>query len=152
MSCVSRDVLVANTEGAATRIAGTTRLPRGSAGFVTLVVRYRFAVTADGGRPAGERWQARTLGYEYRLDDLDGREIVAFHWHPEGRSHVQIPHLHLGAALGGLRPEMTKAHLHTGRLTPVAVLSLVIERFGVRPRRPDWRTILEQADQILVTM
>ncbi|MGD9894924.1 MAG: hypothetical protein AB7U18_26875, partial [Dehalococcoidia bacterium] len=79
----------------------------------------------------------------------DGREIVAYHWHPQGRSHVRTPHLHLGAALGTLRNEVTKAHLYTGMITPVAILSLVIEHFGVAPRRPDWATIFEQTEREL---
>ncbi len=63
VSCVSRDLLVADVEGAATRIAVTSRLPRRGGRFVTLVVRYRFGVTTDTSRPVTERWQARTLGY-----------------------------------------------------------------------------------------
>jgi hypothetical protein len=51
--------------------------------------------------------------------------------------------LHLGAALGTLRTEMTKAHLHTGVVTPVAIPALAVERFGVAPRRADWASVFE---------
>lgn len=32
-----------------------------------------------------------TTAYSYRILDLDERELLAFHWHPVGRSNVTTP-------------------------------------------------------------
>ena len=102
-----------------------------------------------GSASRGERWQTRAVRYEYTLDDADGREILAYHWHPHGRSHVTIPHLHLGAALCDLRAEMHHAHLRTGMVTPIALLALAIEQFDIRPRLADWAERFDRADLAL---
>ncbi len=83
------------------------------------------------------------------LDNADGREIVAYHWHPDGRGHVRLPHLHLGAGAMVGRGERVKAHLLTGVVTPAVALLLAIESFGVPPRRADWGARLHQAHDTL---
>lgn len=83
------------------------------------------------------------------LEDADGHEILAYHWHPEARSHVTTPHLHLGAGAGALRAELTKAHLATGPVSPTVLLALAIESFGARPRRADWSVVLERSREAL---
>lgn len=123
----------------------TSRLRRTGGSFVTLRFVHRFAVLTDADRPTRAHWQTRTVSYAYQLHDPDGREIVAYHWHPAGRGHVTMPHLHLGAGAGRLTPELTTAHLLTGAVTPVAALTLAIEAFGVNPRRPDWAAVFERA-------
>ncbi|MGD9894441.1 MAG: hypothetical protein AB7R89_05870 [Dehalococcoidia bacterium] len=65
-----------------------------------------------------------TAGYDYRLDSTDGHEIGAYHWHPSGRSPVAQPHLHIGAGAGSMRRELQKAHLGTGFVTPVPLITL----------------------------
>jgi hypothetical protein len=149
LSCVSADVLVVDTVGVHTILRVKARVRRNTGDTLSLVWVHDVAVLSDAKRPRRDRWQAATVSYAYRLEDVDGREIVAYHWHPHGRSHIAIPHLHLGAALGTLRAEMTKAHLHTGMITPVAILSLAVERFGVAPRRSDRADIFERAERAL---
>lgn len=149
MSCVTAGVLAADSHGATTRLWLSTRLIRAAGGHLTLTIWHHYALTSDATASRSERWRTRTTGYAYRLDDLDGREIVAYHWHPDGRSPVLVPHVHLGAALGSLRPEASKAHLLTGRVTPVAVLWFAIERFRVAPRRSDWATVFVDAERDL---
>jgi hypothetical protein len=39
---------------------------------------------------------------------------------------------------------MAKAHLHTGIVSPLAVLALAVEQFEVAPRRADWAAIFER--------
>lgn len=93
-----------------------------------------------------ELWQVVIVGYNHTLYGDDEREIVAYHWHPQGPSDVVIPHLHLGA--GALRLDLTKAHLPTGPVPLPAVLRLAIRDLGVRPLRADWDMVLArvQAD------
>ena len=81
----------------------------------------------------------------YALYDVDGREVVAYHWHPEGRSGVTTPHLHLGTGASVGRRDLAGAHLPTGRILLEDVLRLGVAELGVRPLRRDWREILERA-------
>jgi hypothetical protein len=144
LATISTVVLRTDATGPAFLLTARSRLARSSGGHLSLFLLHAFVTVLDGERPRRERWQTRTIGYQYQLDDADGCEIVAYHWHPRGQSHVATPHLHLGAALGQLRPEMTRAHLQTGAVTPVAVLALAVEQFGVVPRRADWAAVFER--------
>jgi hypothetical protein len=149
LSCVTTAVVHVDATGPTTTLTGQAHLPRREGGRIHLFLLHDFVVVSDGERPRSERWQARTIGYNYRLKDADGREIVAYHWHPHGQSHLLTPHLHLGAALGQIRPEMTKAHLQTGAVTPVAVLALALEQFGVALRRANWPMLFERSARSL---
>ncbi len=146
LSCVTAGVLTSRTDGLLTRTQATARLSRAAGGSITLDLRHFCALVSDASRPARERWTARTAGYFYALDDANGREIVGYHWHPTGHSHVTVPHVHLGAGAGALIPELTTAHLLTGRVAPTAVLLLAIERFGVAPRRSDWAEVFARVE------
>src|ERR1035441_102287 len=59
-----------------------------------LVHHYRIAEVPDERGP----WKVSTAGYFYALDDSRDREIIAYHWHPGGRSPIRFPHLHVGPA------------------------------------------------------
>jgi hypothetical protein len=120
-------------------------------GRVTLSVYHFYTLVADASRERQHRWEARTTGYSYRIGDADGREILAYHWHPAGRSPEARPHLHLGVGAGALRGELQKAHIGTGFVTPVPLLSLLLESFAVRPHRGDWATVLASADRALAS-
>ena len=81
------------------------------------------------------------VGYMYSLHrSRDDAELLAFHHHP----HVldrSLPHVHPGPALGTL-PVFAGVHIPTGHVALEDVLSMVIDDFGVRPRRADWRVVL----------
>lgn len=89
-------------------------------------------------------WQIEVSSYFYELLDSDGREVLAYHWHPRGNSPVATPHLHLeqGANVG--RPEVRDAHLPTGEVSLNAIFRVLIEEMGVQPRRPDWDSVLAE--------
>ncbi|MGF1471184.1 MAG: hypothetical protein ACFB50_05485 [Rubrobacteraceae bacterium] len=87
-------------------------------------------------------WRADLTSYFYTLKDLEGREIVAYHWHPESRSPITFPHLHLGAGAQIGREEIQKSHLPTGHVEIEDVLLMAIRELGVRPQRDDWEEIL----------
>jgi hypothetical protein len=145
VSCVTADVLTGRSDAVASNLTLISRLARRSGdGPLTLTLQHYFALVADTTPNQRNRWQAKVVTYYYTLDDTDGREILAYHWHPSGRSQATTPHLHLGAGAGTLRPELTKAYLQTGLVTPVALLSLVVEQYGVQPRRADWPGVLER--------
>jgi hypothetical protein len=92
----------------------------------------------------------------YRVLDRNGRELFAYHWHPEGLSSIVNPHLHKrGAAPFVLPPtrgsdDLTelpigKAHFPTGHITLRQVIRLLIEDLGVEPRDANWRQVLQPA-------
>ena len=151
LSCVATDVLLADTFGVQTTFTASARIRRSTGESLQLLWIHDVAAASSAERARRERWHAVTTAYAYTLEDSDGREIVAYHWHPQGRGHARAPHLHLGAALGTLRSEVTKAHLYTGMVSPVAILSLAVEHFGVVPRRPDWAAIFERTERELTS-
>src|SRR5215213_270046 len=85
-----------------------------------LRVRLRARVGPTDNDPG--RWRARIVAYQYALLDQNGREYLAYHWHPDGSSHVTEPHLHLGPAARVGVGELAAAHLPTG---PVSLASVV---------------------------
>lgn len=149
LSCVTVAVFAPQSNASRVELTLTCPLTLARGGHVTLALGHYYVLVSDAARDARRRWQARTTGYHYAVDDADGREILSYHWHPTGRSHATTPHLHLGAGAGTLRPELTKAHLATGPITPVALLTLLLEHFAVRPRRTDWPAVLERARRAL---
>ena len=147
ISRVTSAVLTVESDAVETRLGMTTRLARTTVRDpITLSIRYTVALVHAADAAV---WQTRTTGYMYTLDDADGREILAYHWHPAGRSHVTTPHLHLGAGAGLLRSELQKAHLLTGLVTSAALLTLLVEQFDIRPRRAEWAATLARADEAL---
>lgn len=99
-------------------------------------------------------YQTVVSSYLYRILDLNEREILAFHWHPEGMSSVIRPHLHLTSqarpitnddpARPGREPEqiaLADMHIPTGPVPFEDVVRLLIEEFSVIPLRPDWDDI-----------
>jgi hypothetical protein len=94
---------------------------------------------------------ARIVSYEYRILDLDAREILAFHWHPAGYSNVIDPHLHLSGKLNpidtgrGQEPlPLAPMHIPNGFVTLEDVVRLLITEFGITPRRDDWDDLLRE--------
>jgi hypothetical protein len=101
----------------------------------------------------GERgpWKVSTASYIYSLDDAEEREIVAFHWHPAGRSSEVRPHMHLGSGAGLGYHVLCKAHLPTNRVALEDVLRLAIKDLAVEPRRDDWSDVLWRSQSAFET-
>lgn len=121
--------------GAPVRMSGAARLS------LTVMISYRIVTLPDD----DGLYRVVTTGYLYAVDDEDGAEMLAFHWHTGGRSPVTYPHLHLGAGARVGRPEVAGAHIPTGQIGLSQVVRLAIEELGVEPRRPDWREVLDDA-------
>jgi len=109
VSCVTPDVLRSQTYTAESELTLLSRLVSRSSGPLTLSLRHFYAVLSDASRARSEHWQTQTTAYYYKVDDADGREILAYHWHPAGRSPETRPHLHLGAGAGTLRRDPPRA-------------------------------------------
>lgn len=76
------------------------------------------------------------------------RVLLAYHWHPQGRSPITTPHLHLGSGSGAI-DLLTGAHLPTGTVTLVDIVRMAVGELGVRPLRGDWAAILDRAELVL---
>ncbi len=100
-------------------------------------------------QPTGEArrsWRVAIVGYEYEFQDAFAQRILAYHWHPVGRSRVASPHLHTRQT----SPiDLTRAHLPTGQVPLAAVLRFAVAELGVRPLRPDWNAVLEESERAL---
>lgn len=102
-----------------------------------------------------DRYDVRTTGYYYTILDAQGRELLAYHWHPTGPSPVTLPHLHLTSRVRPIELAPNEAliplaemHLPTGLVTLADVVWLLIIEFGMEPRRADWANVLAQSVSI----
>ncbi|MGI8553596.1 MAG: hypothetical protein ACR2PL_22840 [Dehalococcoidia bacterium] len=67
----SQDANLATLSEEPARLAGTTT--------IALVAQHWFRLVEIAG--VRGRWQVRSSGYSYQIDDADSREIVAYQWH-----------------------------------------------------------------------
>jgi hypothetical protein len=107
-----------------------------------LSVRHDYRIARDEG-PYG-RWKVRTVGYYYELQNESNLEILSYHWHPESRSPLMFPHMHIGKGSGATVEGLFEPHFPTPRMALEDFLWMLIEDFDVRHERDDWRDILQQ--------
>ena len=91
---------------------------------------------------SGNLWTVVEVSYRYRIMDSGQREILAYHWHPVGRSSFISQHLHIGHGAIAAREELHSAHLPTGYVSLPDIIRLLIRDLRVTPRRSDWQSIL----------
>lgn len=106
----------------------------------SIILHYRIVENVS----PSELWRIVTTGYFYTFTDAASHEVIAYHWHPNGRSFIECPHLHLesGAQVG--RRDIANAHLPIGWVTLNDVIQLAVTELGVTPRREDWRDVLKE--------
>jgi hypothetical protein len=131
-------------------ILGNGREPLPGQRGLALIVEQRYQIIETDDRDRGP-WKVSTAAYQYALDDADGREIIAYHWHPRGRSSETRPHLHLGAGAKVAYDVRAEAHLPTNRIALEDFLWLLIDGVGVEPRRDNWRDILAASRTVFET-
>lgn len=125
----------------------------GGVGELGLRILRFYAVGRDA-NDAGAGYSVFDSFHHHDILDRDGREIVVFHWEPEGRGPVREPHLHMPAAepvvlpqrggspLAGAKTHLGNLHLPTGEIGIEAVVELLIRDFAVDPLRADWSDVL----------
>lgn len=97
-------------------------------------------------------WDVETRMYEHSLLDRDGHELLTYHWQPGPRfAGPDHPHLHVSAALSARidavsteEIDLDDRHIATGPVTLPSIVRMLIEEFGVAPRRGDWREALDR--------
>jgi hypothetical protein len=99
-------------------------------------------------------WRVVVVGYLYHVLDRDEREILAYLWHPEAVG-PSFPHLHESGRMPtiDLGPRYAPVslgdmHLPTGWVTLAALARLLIDEFGVAPRRADWDSVLATSHEL----
>lgn len=95
-------------------------------------------------RVADGPYRCSTTRYLYGLDDESGQEVLSYQWHPDSRSPITWPHLHLAAGAEVAHLHVARAHLSTGRVSIEQVLRLAIGELGVEPLRDDWSDVLDR--------
>jgi hypothetical protein len=90
-------------------------------------------------------WKVSTRSYRYHILTNDGTESVLYHWHPDGKSHVTRPHMHIGNSLLSRDAVITrKAHMPSGRIALELVVWLLLDEYGVPPLRDDAHGVLDE--------
>ena len=152
ISCVTRAVLVArdgyHVSDRPQRVALGTDSPislKGS-GQLSLWVSQWYRLVEIAEQNAMHR--VVVVGYLYAFDDANGREVVAFQWHPQGASPITYPHFHLGAGAQIGRRELQGCHIPTGMIALEQVIRLAIEEPGVEPLRGDWDDVLREGQTV----
>lgn len=64
----------------------------------------RFRIDAD----SSTMYRIAMTNYAYALRHGNGRELLVYHWHPESRSDIAFPHLHMKAGTDLRRKNLPK--------------------------------------------
>lgn len=115
---------------------------RGIEGDFALSVRHEYRIVRGEGLYG--RWKVRTVGYYYELQTESNKEILSHHWHPESRSPLIFPHMHIGWGSGSTVKGLFEPHYPTPRTSLEDFLWMLIENFGVRWEQENWKTILSR--------
>ncbi len=95
-----------------------------------------------------EQWRMIVTGYHYEVregrTEAESKQVIAFDWHPDGRSIILMPHVHIHSE--GTRLSR-KHHIPTGPVSFAAVVRFLIAELGVAPVRDDWQTVLTTNEQ-----
>ncbi len=93
---------------------------------------------------ASSRLRVRSVGYQYTLRDMLGREILSFHWHPESpNGPLHFPHMHIGEAAGDpIRDEFHAFHIPTPRIGFEDFALILMKDFAILPERHDAADVL----------
>jgi hypothetical protein len=106
-------------------------------------VQYEVVQTDD--RDRGP-WKVSTRKYMYHVVTDDMTEVILFHWHLDGKSSQQGPHLHVGGSqLMSNAVVSHKTHVPTGRVSLESVVELLMRESGVLPIRSDWEQVLDDS-------
>ena len=115
---------------------------RGASRLTLAVSEHYFIVDAP-----DEGWQVQRAAYFYAVGRQDTGELLAFHWHPRGKSPIVTPHLHVRANIQIGERWLGKVHLPTGKLAIEDMVRLAIQELSAEPVREDWEALVAQHTQ-----
>jgi hypothetical protein len=120
-------------------MAGNDAVALRGASRLTLAVSEHYTIKEDS---AG--WQVQRAAYFYAIGLHDSGELLAYHWHPHGKSPVVDPHLHVRANIQLGERWLGKVHLPTGAIKLEDIVSLAVNELAVKPLREDWELLLNE--------
>lgn len=131
----------------------TLRRGRGTS---NLLLRFNqsFLIQHSPSSIVGERYRVNVLSWDYTIYDHNERDILAYHWHPEGTSDKTAPHFHVGSVIldttsHELGKTFSRLHLPSGYITIADVVRTLIEEFNVVPIHDRWDETLRACQQEL---
>ncbi len=158
ISCVTDAVLIASVrpndleleEVYSLALKAGDSVPLSGDSRISISVSQQLKLVEDERKGRGP-YRVATSAYSYTVEEQDGAEIIAYHWHPKGIGK-EFPHLHLKSGAKVQRPELTRtkgesSHIPTGRVALEEFIRLLIECFSVPPQKKDWEEALRQAKQ-----
>lgn len=115
-----------------------------------LVVIIKYLVVAENNDRGP--WAPRVVKYEYALENPDGGEILAYHWHPNARNAQPWPHLHIGEAiLAPPHKDLSNTHVRTGRVALEDLLWYALHDLKIPPTRRhigNWEDVLRREREL----
>jgi hypothetical protein len=118
--------------------------------YLYLIFNQYYRIIEDQSEEPSSRYRVTTEGWKHDILDDKRREILSYHWHPDG--HRDTPHMHVGSVLLNTERQrlgkgFSSLHLPTERISIEQIVRLLIEEFEVIPKRGDWRRILENGQK-----
>ncbi len=108
---------------------------------LTLAVSEHYFINS----PSDAGWQVERAAYFYAIGRQETGELLAYHWHPRGKSPVVSPHLHVRANIQIGERWLGKVHLPTGDIRLADVVAFTITELGAEPLRDDWERLVDEA-------
>jgi hypothetical protein len=106
----------------------------------------QFETLDQGKSQMRNRFRVTTREYIYAVS-LNGKEVIAAHWHPASSSPYTFPHWHIGStALAADGVYLERAHIPSPRVSFEYMIRFMIEQMGVTPRREDWSQRLKRTE------
>jgi hypothetical protein len=140
ISCISRgSVLAVREKPSKTTVVRTNPRPIRLRSYDQFLfeIHHEFRVVTNQSTRAPS---IEPIDYRWVLNDSDGHEILAYHYHPMGSSSIKHPHLHAGSQ--DRRLAHGKKHLPTGYISLAEIIRCLITEFEAPPLRTDWADIL----------
>jgi len=119
-------------------MAGNDAVALRGESHLTLAISEHYSITND----SNTGWEVHRAAYFYAIGRQDTGELLAYHWHPRGKSQVTKPHLHVRADIQLGERWLGKVHLPTGAIGLEDIVVLAIQELGAEPLREDWELLL----------
>jgi hypothetical protein len=69
------------------------------------------------------------VGYAYEVSSADDQLVLRYDYHPEGRSPIGWPHVHIGCETAPI--DFRHKHVPTGRVAIESVFRFLITQLGI---------------------
>lgn len=133
------------------RLRGPDRKP-----FLRLDVSLEYAIVASSNDQGRSGFRPQITRYFYGVQDISGRELFAYHWHPVGASPVTTLHMHMSGIpaitiatderhANSVELPFNRIHFPTHRIELAELVRFLIVELNVSPRRQDWESVVNRS-------